>query len=580
MLMIFNPRTPIIVGSFLVFLLVWMVMVYAPMPASLSAPHAALTGMATIDTCESCHSPTGLDDGCMSCHKEIRQQLRNGTGYHGYLAAQGSGSCGSCHSEHHGPNFPLISQISWGSQTEGTYDHAHVDFLLHGKHDKLPCEKCHTVRRSEPFTLANFPSHPRERTFLGLDQDCASCHQDIHSGGLTGTCSDCHGQEAFDPPEHFDHSEHFALVGGHADLECSQCHVIPDEKPAVVSDTFPFDKVRGTTCGDCHDSPHQVAFSETCEACHDGNDPDWTRASLVMTPDRHLETGFPLVAPHASVTCASCHSPELSFQERHPDPHDPAVARTADQCQSCHEDVHNGQFGDRYDGCLDCHQQESFLPTTFGHLAHNEVFPIQGAHVAVPCVSCHTQESDQPRQFAGLSHDCKSCHEDPHAGQFAEELRNGDCTSCHEPGLQTFHVASFDHGVRTGYALEGSHAQASCEDCHFERTWQIEGETVTARQFRDTPQDCASCHKDVHRGQFADYGACETCHTSFTYWHHIQFDHDTQSRFPLRGVHASVSCNRCHVPIELEDGSKIVQYKPLGRECRDCHEIQGTATQR
>ncbi len=78
---------------------------------------------------------------------------------------------------------------------------------------------------------------------------------------------------------------------------------------------------------------------------------------------------------------------------------------------------------------------------------------------------------------------------------------------------------------------------------------------------------------DVHRQQLVDYGKCDSCHTSFSNWKDLEFDHNTQSRFSLEGAHATVACSRCHLPMKVADGSEVVQYKPLGRECVDCHEI-------
>ena len=92
------------------------------------------------------------------------------------------------------------------------------------------------------------------------------------------------------------------------------------------------------------------------------------------------------------------------------------------------------------------------------------------------------------------------------------------------------------------------------------------------RRYHGTPTDCGACHRDVHRGQLGG-AACGSCHTSFATWSEVRFDHQTQSRFKLEGVHARTACDRCHVPVTLSDGSTIVQYKPLGRECTDCHDM-------
>ena len=66
---------------------------------------------------------------------------------------------------------------------------------------------------------------------------------------------------------------------------------------------------------------------------------------------------------------------------------------------------------------------------------------------------------------------------------------------------------------------------------------------------------------------------CERCHTSTSTWEEVRFDHNTQSRFKLDGVHQKVPCEGCHFPVKLPDGAEIIQYKPLRMECKDCHEI-------
>jgi hypothetical protein len=58
--------------------------------------------------------------------------------------------------------------------------------------------------------------------------------------------------------------------------------------------------------------------------------------------------------------------------------------------------------------------------------------------------------------------------------------------------------------------------------------------------------------------------ACETCHTASA-WKPIRkkpdFDHN-KTGYPLRGLHAMVTCEECHVnPV----------FANVGRNCQDCH---------
>jgi len=78
--------------------------------------------------------------------------------------------------------------------------------------------------------------------------------------------------------------------------------------------------------------------------------------------------------------------------------------------------------------------------------------------------------------------------------------------------------------------------------------------------------------------------ACENCHTS-TSWKPIRpvpdFNH-TETRFPLRGLHVSVSCRQCHVRLVFSNvGSKCadchadIHRRELGGKCEECHTVRG-----
>ena len=575
--MLLNPRTPIIVGFILIFFVVRMLWVYSPMPGNLSSPHARVEGMSTAENCSSCHHEEGLAEGCLHCHEEIAAQLSDRVGYHHYMLQEDEEiECGRCHAEHLGEGFMLVNEISWGAQNSRVFRHPHVEYSLEGKHDSLSCGECHEKKLEEPFALEDFASLTRRQTFLGLAQECVECHEDIHADGLSDSCDSCHGQEEFRPTTEFDHNQHFTLDGGHERLECAGCHRIPHRRSPPKPPPFPFHEVRGTTCAECHESPHVARFSDQCEGCHPGPEPLWAAALTTMPRELHALTGFDLADPHTDVDCELCHFPELSFKERYPDPSAPGYLRREDTCQGCHQDAHGGQFTEKYENCLDCHQRHSFTHTKFGQERHASVYPLSGAHKATSCIGCHlVDEASHVRQFIGTSTQCKVCHDNPHGAQFLQELSDGDCDACHNEATDTFSVHPFNHWKQTGYGLVGAHASTDCNSCHVE-TLRVGGDdTAFVRRYRETPTECASCHKDAHRGQFQEAGRtnCSACHASTSHWEETDFNHNTQARFPLEGAHTRVACSGCHQGVELEDGSQVVQYKPLGRECRDCHEI-------
>jgi len=608
---------PLLVGMLAILGLTAYLAVEEPNPGRLARPHAAVAGLDHLDGCTQCHAPEGLDAGCLGCHVEIRAQRTSGHGYH---AGAGAGKCAGCHPEHNGDAFQLVEAIGW-PEPRKDFEHDHVTFVLHGAHDGLECAACHDKGR---FTLAEFPDHPRSTTYLGLAQDCLSCHGDVHQGGLLTRCTECHDQERFKPATTFDHALCFRLEGKHAEIDCAKCH-----DPALgTAPGLAYHKVKGKTCRDCHADPHRAQWDKDCDSCHRAADPLWATARETFPVAAHARTDFPLAKPHDAVACAKCHDAGESYEQRfrprapasceacHADPHagqfvgrhercldcheatrfKPAryglaehktfVLRdahrkvacekchtvdvatnarrftgTPQECRSCHEDPHQGQFTDR--GCATCHDEKRFVPARYA-LAEHTKFALKGAHLAVACVACHEGE---PRRFVGTERQCKSCHADPHGGQFAREMKQrGDCTACHRADAVDFTVRPFDHAKRTNYPLVGAHAQAACVQCHVAGKDEV-------RRYRGISRACADCHRDEHRGQFAR-GACTKCHSVGTEWRVEGFDHAKQTRFVLDGTHKDVACAKCHPAVAQSDGSKVVQYKPLGTECRDCHETE------
>ena len=130
-----------------------------------------------------------------------------------------------------------------------------------------------------------------------------------------------------------------------------------------------------------------------------------------------------------------------------------------------------------------------------------------------------------------------------------------DCTLCHEGAnwndLRKDFI--FDHEDETGVALNGAHEAASCLRCHNDRG---PIEVFTAR-------GCAGCHEDVHVGQLSNQ--CLDCHTESNWRPFGMVELHQQTRFPLIGVHAAISCRSCH------EGAELGRFVPTPIECVDCH---------
>ncbi len=556
---------------------------YQSSPGPLSAPHAKAISGTFIKSCSKCHTKQGLTHGCLDCHEEIARQLDEDLGYHAYLFKAGSDTCQQCHPEHHGKDFPLVSEVAWPEQGTNTFNHPHVEFKLKGKHETLGCEKCHATKLKEPFALTNFPKQKRTSTMLGLEQDCISCHEDIHkSGDLTRDCTQCHNQDAFKPAPYFDHDKYYVREGVHARIACSACHQVTDAQRPVADlsgdGAFAFGPVKGKACSDCHETPHrfEVIPMNDCLQCHQAADEKWVAGQRGVNAVEHARYGFALDGAHVNVKCASCHAPELPYALRYPDPSGPDYLRRPDQCRGCHQDPHGGQFLDRHPSCLTCHQKDRFKPSILGPSKHSKTYPLLGGHQAAACIQCHRVDSvSGVRQFTSTPTECKACHTDPHGEQFREQLQQGDCTACHLSDFSTFKISPYTHKTKEAFFAGEGHSKAACQRCHTAQA-DVDRPDRLVVQYRGVPSECAACHQDVHRGQFLRNGQtdCERCHDSTLKWSANRFSHEQDSTFSLGKSHLKVACAACHLSVPQPDGQSVVQYRPLNTRCEDCHEFK------
>jgi hypothetical protein len=181
-------------------------------PGDLTEAHKDLEG---ISNCTKCHEigEEVKDEKCLDCHSSIRNSLLTNTGFHSSSEIK-SKKCYECHSEHHGRNFQIVRF----DQTE--FEHTKTGFKLTGKHAEIKCEDCHKPEFIQSEELKN-----NQGTFLGLSQNCNTCHEDYHQGTLGAECGDCHNTKTFNPAEKFDHNTaKFKLTGAHLKVECKDCH--------------------------------------------------------------------------------------------------------------------------------------------------------------------------------------------------------------------------------------------------------------------------------------------------------------------------------------------------------------------
>ena len=90
------------------------------------------------------------------------------------------------------------------------FDHAKYGFPLGKAHAATPCASCHV-----------------KLDFTAAAARCASCHADPHLGELGLDCARCHGERSFVDRARMRRAHDFTLFplnGGHATLDCAECH--------------------------------------------------------------------------------------------------------------------------------------------------------------------------------------------------------------------------------------------------------------------------------------------------------------------------------------------------------------------
>jgi hypothetical protein len=187
--------------------------------------HFELAGAHAKVACHACHTANvatqKLSHDCASCHR--------GADVH---AGRLGNQCDSCHAPQ-------------GWRVAVRFDHDLTDFPLLGQHVAVGCEQCHLTP-----------------AYKGTANDCYSCHQpvDKHAGSLGRQCDDCHSPNGWNIWE-FDHERTtgFALSGGHAKLQCADCHRKPPSEVKLARE-----------CASCHvkDDAHFGEFGRQCQRCH------------------------------------------------------------------------------------------------------------------------------------------------------------------------------------------------------------------------------------------------------------------------------------------------------------------------
>lgn len=512
-------------------------------PGELARAHANLEG---VENCTKCHTlgKEISNDRCLACHTEIATRMKAREGYHATVIGK---PCASCHSEHHGRDFQIIhfdaskfdhrltgyplvgkhASVACDScHTAKNVTAADIRALLPKRHATYlglgtSCKSCHADQHAGQFTQscdqchtetgwkpATKFSHDRSRyplTGKHATVECASCHNknvpntkavlyrglafstcndchvDSHRGKFTQTCASCHTTLAWQQVsgKEFDHSRtRFPLLGAHGKVKCYDCHA-QSPRARNASGEVGFHISRFQACADCHADAHAGQFASRldkgrCEACHTV---DSFKLVTYSVAD-HATSRYPLTGAHQATPCTACHAANV------------VKAKSTRQfqwngtitCVLCHKDNHGGQFTGRPGGCESCHTTNAWTDLVFDHAKTK--FPLEGKHKTTPCAKCHVKAT--PVRYVGLTHVCADCHEEPHAGQFAEHGKTR-CEPCHSAA--SWKTLTFDHS-RTRFPLTGKHADVACAQCH--KTEIIAGKSVV--RYRPLGIRCEDCH--------------------------------------------------------------------------------------
>lgn len=506
-------------------------------PGELSKAHADLEG---ASNCTKCHVVGNkvTREKCLECHQEIKDNIAANKGYHASAEVKGK-NCATCHNEHHGRNFQLIKF------NKKLFNHALTGFVLKGQHAKEECSSCHN-----PSRIIDIKIRKKSGTYLGLNQNCLSCHDDYHQSKMSTKCNECHNFDSWKNAKRFDHSKtRFPLLGKHALVSCIKCHKTEILNGKTVQR---FSGLKFSNCTACHEDVHKNKFGQDCKKCHTEESFFFNKS---MKAFDHDKTNFRLIGKHKLVDCRECHKTSLTAPLKH------------DKCMDCHKDYHKGEFvkkGSSTPDCDKCHNNEGFTPSTYTIERHNASgFKLSGAHLATACTACHKKDGKN-WTFRNMGTRCVDCHSNVHKGFIEDKFMSGDdCSVCHN--VKNWKTVTFDHN-RTSYKLEGKHAAIACSECHYGKNEK----GIRTQQFEGLSHECSACHKDSHAGQFEVNGKtdCTKCH-GFDRWENSKFDHNT-SRFKIDGKHIGVKCDQCHRPVMNEKG-KYIEYRFNNIDCSKCH---------
>ena len=274
-------------------------------------------------------------------------------------------------------------------------------------------------------------------------------------------------------------------------------------------------------------------------------------ASLSADTLESLVMPGPVIEGHKKYekTCKKCHS---VFSKSKQDM----------LCRACHKEVSADIKNKRaYHGrlvknskCQNCHTEHKGRDADIVKLNtqlfnHNKTdFRLKGKHEGLACQDCHKKG----KKYRAATTKCSVCHKkiNPHnVKKLIQDNKLLSCKVCHAE--RDWSDIVFQHD-KTGFKLNGKHEPVICVSCH------------PNDRYQKTPKDCHICHKfdDVHKRKKGK--KCQKCHNSQG-WKDLEFNHNKETKFPLKGKHKNLLCRDCH--------KQDPYRKKIKKTCYSCHKV-------
>ena len=536
-----------------------------------------LLGAHAAVQCEDCHKQAavgifyGLSTDCQSCHLKDWQNTTNPPHAQDPTDFPPSG-CQTCHK----------TFDSWlGASFTGNHAAPPISFPLTLGHANLPCQQCH-INNNYHLQIAATDCGNAGCHLTTWQQTNNPPHPSAGPTFAVANCANCHNPSSWTNVV-FDHSTTgFPLTNGHANLQCSQCHVNNNYNLQVAPTDCGNAGCHLTTWQQTNNPVHSTAgtafAASNCSQCHD------TIAWTDMTSFNHTVTGFTLTGAHVTTPCIQCHvNNNYTLQIQQNDCGNSGCHLTQwNSTQTLGGSVPNHiTAGFPITQCSSCHNTTSWSNATFDHSTTG--FPLTNSHQMAPagkvtqCAQCHINNNYnlqiQPTDCgnAGCHLNTWQTTNNPVHSTAGPTFAVANCSGCHDTIAWTDQTG-FNHSV-TGFALTGTHATTPCAQCHVNNNYNL------------TSADCMGCHQsswnstqtlggNVPNHVAANFpttaSACATCHP-ITTWADGKFDHSSTG-FPLTNSHQMApagkvtACSQCHV-----GGNYNLSIQPTDCGNSGCH---------